>query len=204
MYWKEIEWVSQKWDKYGFVNETEIRIIAWVTLVLALTTFFLVMLKAQFIIALFMVWLIWIDFVLKIFIWPEFSIFGIIVRPFIKNKEKLWVWAVQKKFAWIIGFILSTFVIYCLLLLSWILESSNSEVLAIIEQIKVNIVNGSFIILPMNPAILACVLCIIFMFFEAVFGICVWCKIYRFLVSKNIMKEYEWQNCINWACETKK
>ena len=90
-----------------------------------------------------------------------------------------------------------------MLLLSWILESLNPQVLAIIEQIKVNIINNSFIVLPMNPAILACVLCIIFMFFESVFGICVWCKIYKFLVSKWVMKNYEWQNCINWSCKMK-
>ncbi len=203
MYWKENLGVSKKWDKYGFVNEVEIRITAWITLVLALTTFFLVMLRWEFYIALFVVWIIWIDFVLKIFIWPELSLFGIIVRPFIKNKKQILVWAVQKRFAWVIGFILSIFVIYCLLLLSWILESLNPQVLAIIEQIKVNIINNSFIVLPMNPAILACVLCIIFMFFESVFGICVWCKIYKFLVSKWVMKNYEWQNCINWSCKMK-
>jgi hypothetical protein len=40
MYWKKIEHLSNKWDKYGFVNETEIRIAAGLTLVLALATFF--------------------------------------------------------------------------------------------------------------------------------------------------------------------
>jgi len=155
-------------------------------------------------IALIVVWTIWVDFILKIFIWPEFSIFWNIVRPFIKNKEKFWVWAVQKKFAWIIGFILSTFVIYCLLLLSWIIECSNPQVLAVIQQVELNILNNLFIVLPMNPAILACVLCIIFMFLEAFFGICVWCKIYKTFVSKWVMKEYEWQKCVNWACEMKK
>jgi hypothetical protein len=56
----------------------------------------------------------------------------------------------------------------------------------------------------MNPAVLACVLCIIFMWFEAVVWYCVWCAMYKSLVSDWIMKEYEWQNCINWACEIKK
>jgi len=204
MYWKEVLGISQKWDKYGFVNETEIRITAWVTLLLALATFFLVMLKWEFNIALFVVWSIWIDFVLKIFIWPESSIFGSIVRPFIKNKEKLWVWSVQKRFAWSMWLILSTFVVFCLFILNWYLLSETPKIISIMQIISENIASNRLFVTPMNPAVLACVLCIIFMWFEAVVWFCVWCKIYKSLVSDWIMQEYKWQNCINWACEMKK
>jgi len=204
MYWNEVKYLSNKWDKYGFVNEIEIRIAAGLTLVLALSTFFLVMLKWEFKIWLATVWIIWLDFILKIFIWPNFSIFGSITRIFIRKKEKIWVGAVQKRFAWGIGLALSTFVIYCMMLLGWFIETTNPQVLNIIEQISINIANNKFIVLPMNPAILACVLCIVFMFLESVFWICVGCKIYKNLVEKWIMKEYKWQNCINWACEISK
>jgi len=201
MYWNKIKHLSNEWDKYGFVNELEIRIEAGLALILALSTFFIVMLKWDFKIWLAIVWIIWLDFVLKIFIWPNFSIFGNITRIFIRNKEKIWVWSVQKRFAWSIGLVLSTFVIYCMLLLGWFIETTNPQVLNIIEQINTNIVNNKFMVLPMNPAILACVLCIVFMFLESVFWICVGCKMYKNLVEKWIMKEYKWQNCINWACE---
>jgi len=204
MYWKKLKHLSKEWDKYGFVNETEIRIAAGLALILALSTFFIVILKWEFQIGLYVVWIIWLDFVLKVFIWPEFSIFWSIVRIFIRKKEKLWVWAVQKRFAWSIGLALSTFVIYCMMLLGWNIESTNPAVLSVIQQISSNIANNSFIILPMNPAILACILCIVFMWFEAVVWFCVWCKMYKNLVKKGIMKEHKWQNCVGWVCEIEK
>jgi hypothetical protein len=201
MYWRKIKWVSQKWDKYGFVNETEVRIATWIALVLGLISFSLVMLKWEFHITLFTVWAIWLDFILKIFIWPEFSIFWSIIRPFIKNKEKLWVWAVQKRFAWTIWLILSTFVMFCLLILGWYILWESPTIIWIIKTINLNIINNTLFVTPMNPAVLACVLCIIFMWFETVVWFCVWCAMYKSLVSYWIIKRYKWQNCINWACE---
>ena len=201
LYGKPVEWITISWDKYGFVDELEVRIAAWLSLIFALISFYFVMFRWNFDSAFFTIWIIWLDFVLKVFIWPDFSIFGRIVRPFIKAKEKIWVWAVQKRFAWSIGFVLATFVIFCMLLLSWYMWSTDPSVLAIMEQINANLSSNALIILPMNPAILACVLCIVFMFLEAVFGICVGCKMYKNLVKKWIMKKIPHQNCINWSCE---
>ena len=158
LYGQAIKWITKKWDKYGFVDETEIRITAWIALVFAIISFYLVMFKWNFDLAFFTVWIIWLDFALKVFIWPEFSIFWRITRLFIKKKEKIWVWAVQKRFAWSIGFALATFVIFCMLLLSWYIWSENPSVLAIMEQITTNLTNNALIIIPMNPAILVCIL----------------------------------------------
>ena len=201
LYGKPVEGITQKWDKYGFVDEVEIRFSAWLALVFAIISFYLVMFKWNFDLAFFTVWTIWLDFVLKVFIWPDFSIFWRIVRPFLKAKEKIWVWSVQKRFAWSIGFFLAIFVIFCMLLLSWYIESTNPSVLAIREQINANLASNALIVIPMNPAILACVLCMFFMFLESVFGICVGCKMYKNLVKKGIMKKIPNQNCVNWSCE---
>ena len=201
MYWERLEWISKEWDKYGFVNEVEIRLAAGLALIFAIISFYLVMFNWDFDTAFYTVWIISLDFILKFFIWPDYSIFWRIVRPFIKNKEKIWVWSVQKRFAWFIGVILSVFVIFCMLLLSWYMETTSPEVLYMIDQISNNIANNKLIVLPMNPAILACILCIIFMFLESVFWICVGCNMYKKLVKKWWMKKHEWQNCINWACE---
>ena len=201
MYWEKLKWITQKWDKYWFVNEVEIRYAAWLSLIFALFSFYLIMIKWNFDLAFFTIWTIFLDFVLKVFIDPKYSIFWMIVRPFIKNKPKLMVGAVQKRFAWSIGLILSLFVIYCMLLLSWNLETTNVEVLSKIELLNQNIINGKLFVIPMNPAIIACFLCIIFMFLESVFWICVGCKMYKNLVKKGIIKKIPNQNCMNWACE---
>lgn len=201
LYGQAVKWITQKWDKYGFVDETEIRFSAWLALVFALLSFYFVMFKWNFDIAFFTVWIIWLDFILKVFISPDYSIFWRIVRLFLKNKKKHMVWSVQKRFAWSIGFLLSTFVIYCMLLLSWYMPSTNPQVMYIIEMINTNIANNALIVIPKNPAILACILCIVFMFLESVFWICVGCKMYKNLVKMWIIKKVLHQNCVNWACE---
>jgi len=197
LYWRPVEWITQKWDKYWFVDETEIRIAAWIALVFALLSFYFVVLNWNFNLWFVTVWIILLDFVLKVFVWPDFSIFWRITRLFLKWKEKNMVWSFQKKFAWSIGVVLSTFVMFCMLILSWYTACSHPEVLSIIEIINNNIANNVLIVMPMNPAILACILCIIFMFLEAVFWICVGCKMYKILVKKWIMKKIPHQNCVN-------
>ena len=203
LYGQAVEGFTMEWDKYGFVDETEIRIAAWIALAFALLSFYFVVFNWNFNLGFVTVWIIWLDFVLKVFVWPDFSIFWRITRLFLKWKEKIMVWSVQKKFAWSIGVVLSTFVMFCMLILSWYTACSHPEVLSIIEMINNNVANNALIAMPMNPAILACALCIIFMFLESVFWICVGCKMYKFLVKKGVMKKVPHQNCVNWACEIK-
>lgn len=200
MYWTFVKNLSEKTDKYWFVNEHEIRIATWITLVLGLFSFFLVLFKANYQIPLFLVWLIWFDFVLKVFISPKLSIFWNIVKPFIKKRESLWVWAVQKRFAWSIWFILSSFVVFCLVMLWKYTGTSNPVLEQIWQTTSINIQNWSLVVVPMNPAIIACIICLVFMWLESVAWYCVWCSIYVWLVKKWLMKKYKWQNCANWVC----
>jgi|GEM_PF-2979517 len=61
----------------------------------------------------------------------------------------------------------------------------------ILEATRVNLANGALIAAPMNPAVIACLLCIVFMWSESVVGYCVGCHIYSWLVRKGWMKEYK-------------
>lgn len=205
MYWAPLPDISKKWDKYGFVNETEIHISTGITLVLGLLSLCLVLLKAEYSIPLIFVILMVIDFFLKVFLSPRLSIFGMIVRLFLKKWTEVWVGAVQKRFAWSIGIVLSALVLYCILLLGqYITPMEWSQMVAvtgILEATQNNIANGALIVTPMNPTIFACLLCIIFMWSESVVGYCVGCSIYSWLVKKWWMKEYKWQNCIDGKCE---
>lgn len=207
MYWTRVPHLSKEHDKYGFVNETEIRIATGITLVLGLFSLFLVLFKAEYTIPLILVSLMVADFVLKVFVSPRWSIFGSIVRIFLRKWDEVWVGAVQKRFAWSIGIFLSSFVIFCLLLLGGFIEPLSqfqaTMLSQIFEQTQTNIQNGAIIVAPMNPAIIACLLCIVFMWSESVVGYCVGCHIYSWLVKKWIMKEYKWQNCVNGICEVR-
>lgn len=201
MYWEFVEKLSDKKDKYGFINEHEIRVTTWLTLVLGLFSFFLVFFKANFHIPLLLVGTIWLDFVLKIFISPKISIYWNIAKLFIYKREPLWVGAVQKRFAWSIWLFLTTFVIYCLLILWKYIYSWAPQIELIIKTMQINIQEWKLIVTPMNPAIIACLICIVFMWLESVVGYCVWCSIYVWLVKKWWMKKYPNQNCVNWECE---
>ena len=201
MYWTFVQNISSKSDKYGFVNENEIRIATWIKLVLGLFAFFLVLFKAEYQISLVIIGLIWLDFVLQVFISPKMSIFGSIVRLCIKKREPLWVGSVQKRFAWAIGLVISSFVLFCILVLWKHIGTSNPALEQVWITTSMNIQNWSLIVVPMNPAILACLVCLVFMWFESVVGYCVWCSIYAWLVKKGVMKKHHWQNCINWQCD---
>ncbi|NRH21480.1 DUF4395 domain-containing protein [Candidatus Gracilibacteria bacterium] len=205
MYGTPLPDISKEGDKYGFVNETEIRISTGITLVLGLLSLCLVLLKAEYSIPLIFVSLMVTDFFLKVFISPKLSIFGMFVRLFLKKGTEVWVGAVQKRFAWSIGIVLSALVLYCILLLGQYITPMEgpqlTAVSGILEATRNNIANGALIVTPMNPTIFACLLCIIFMWSESIVGYCVGCSIYAWLVRKGWMKEYKGQNCLNGKCE---
>lgn len=207
MYGTFVPHLSTKNDKYGFVNETEIRIATGITLVLGLSSLFLVLFKARYDIPLVLVGLMVADFILKVFIDPRWSIFGSIVRLFLKKWSEIWVGAVQKRFAWSIGIVLSAFVLYCILLLGQYITPMEWPQMDAVTKIMIatqeNIKNSALIVAPMNPTIIACLLCIVFMWSESVVGYCVGCHIYAWLVKKWWMKKIQWQNCVNGVCELK-
>ncbi len=205
MYWTYIDWISKKWDKYWFVNETQVRIETWLALIFAIFSFISIVFLWYLTIPTYIIWALFFDFLYKVFVEPRSFVFWkiseIIVSKFWNNK-KVFVWAVQKRFAWFIGLILSFLAFYCILIISWTLYSKWIAVDVYLWFLEKSI--PAFMAVPFNPSIIACILCIVFMFLESVFWYCVWCQIYKKLVEKNILKEIKWQNCVNWACEIKK
>ena len=198
MYGTFIEHLGKKDDKYGFVNENEIRLSTGFALLFAFYSFISIVFFADFTFSIFTIATIWLDFILKTFISPSLSIFGNIAKLFVRNNT-YWVGAVQKRFAWSIGVVLSTFVLFCVLIISGTLNDMGILTDIYAEFLLFPIVAPMAI--PMNPAILACVLCIIFMTLESVFGYCVGCKMYEFLVRKNIMKSIPGQICPGGVCK---
>lgn len=192
--------ISQPHDRYGFIDEREIRIATGITLILGMLSFFLVLFKWAYDIPLILTGIMFLDFLLRILISPHFSLFWSFVRMFLKKNDAIWVWTIQKRFAWTIGAILSGFTLYCIILLGGYTGYVNPDIQNIWNTTAQNIAHGSLVVVPMNPAIFACTLCIIFMWLESVVGYCVWCHIYRWLVKKWWTRRYEWQNCINGTC----
>lgn len=96
------------------------------------------------------------DFIIRVFISPRYSPSLILGRLIVRNQTPEYVGAEQKKFAWIIGVVLGTIIV-----------------------LSVNVFN-----LHTPVTGLICILCLVFLFSEAAFGICLGCKMYPLIFQK--------------------
>jgi len=110
-----------------------------------------------------------IDMLIRVFINPKFAPTLIIGRLIVRNQTPEYVGARQKKFAWKIGIVLATTMF-----------------------VLINIMNTFS---PITGII--CFVCLIFLFFESAFGICLGCKIYPWFFKDKV------QYCPGEVCEVK-
>lgn len=138
------------------LNEREIRAAAGLLFLLVFTSVMTVVLKEDFTLLKYAVSIFLTDILIRVFISPRYSPTLIIGRLIVRNQLPEYVGAQQKKFAWIIGVVLaSVFFVFSVVL------NSYSPITGII-----------------------CMICLIFLFFEAVFGICLGCKFYSMLYKE--------------------
>jgi hypothetical protein len=138
------------------LNEREIRAAAGILFLVIFTAFLLIMLKGDFVLAKYAVTLFFTDFVIRVFVSPRYSPALIIGRWIVRGQTPEYVGAKQKKIAWIFGVFLSL-----TMLVLMVFVNSYSPITGIV-----------------------CVCCMIFLFFESAFGICLACKFYA-LVYKD-------------------
>jgi hypothetical protein len=110
-----------------------------------------------------------IDFFIRVLINPRYSPTLIMARWMVNNQTAEYVGAPQKRFAWAIGLVLATFMMFL---------------------VVINDVRG-----PIN--MITCLVCLILLFFESAFGICVGCKLY------NLFNKKKAQLCPGNVCEIK-
>lgn len=151
------------------LNEREIRAAAGILFLMMFTTILIVVMKGNFVPLKYAVVVFLIDIVIRVFVSPKFSPTLIIGRLIIRNQTPEYVGAKQKKFAWIIGVILALTMFILL-----VVVNSYSPVTGII-----------------------CLICLIFLFFESAFGICIGCKFYSWIYKEKA------QYCPGEVCELK-
>jgi len=132
------------------MNEREIRAAAGILFLATFTSLMFILFKANFIPIKYVIVLFLTDFLIRVFINPRFSPTLIIGRLIVSNQTPEYVGAAQKKFAWIIGVVLSA-----TMFVFFIFVNAYSPITGI-----------------------TCLICLIFLFFESVFGICLGCKFY--------------------------
>ena len=127
----------------------------------------LILFKQDFILVKYSIVVFLTDFIIRVFISPRLSPTLIIGRLIVSRQVPEYVGAPQKKFAWTIGLALSGLMFFLMVILN-----------------SYSIITG-----------VSCFICLVFLFFESAFGICLGCWFYR-LFYKN-----EPLYCAGESCE---
>jgi hypothetical protein len=138
------------------LNEREARAGAGILFALAMISFMNSWLTHDFTFTKIFVTFFMLDFILRVLINPRYAPTLIMGRFFVANQTPEYVGASQKRFAWSIGLALSIVMFFIIV------------VFEIMTTIKIFI----------------CVLCLILLFSESSFGICLGCKIYPLFSKK--------------------
>lgn len=168
---KKIIGFGEKVEGYDILvlNERELRATAGILFLIMYTSIMIVIFENQYLMLKYAIFIFLTDFIIRVFVNPKFSPTLIIGRMIVKNQVPEYVGAQQKKFAWIIGVIISATMF-----------------------ILIGILNFDTFITT-----LLCYVCLIFLFFEAAFGICIGCKIYTLVYKEKA------QYCPGEVCDLK-
>jgi hypothetical protein len=149
------------------LNEREIRAAAGILFLATYTSLMFILFDGNFIPIKYVIPIFLLDLLIRVFINPRFSPTLIIGRLMVRNQTPEYVGAGQKRFAWSIGIVLSATMFYFFLI-----ENAYSPITVII-----------------------CMICLLFLFFEAAFGICLGCLVYPIFFKKKI------QHCPGEVCD---
>ncbi len=145
--------------KVPVLNEREIRAAAGIFFTLLLVSVTQIGKEMNFTMLKAMVIVFLLDFTIRVFVNPRFAPSMILGRLMVKNQTPEYVGAPQKKFSWIIGFIL-----------------------ALVMFVHLVVFNAYS---PITG--LSCMFCLVFLFFESAFGICLGCKFYHFFYKEKAL-----------------
>ena len=151
------------------LNEREIRASAGILFLFVFMSLMLVIFKQYFIMIKYVISFFLTDFLIRVFVNPKYSPTLILGRLIVRNQIPEYVGAQQKKFAWIIGVVLAAIMFIFL-----VIVNAYSPITGII-----------------------CLVCLVFLFFESAFGICLGCKFYSMFYKEKA------QYCPGEVCDIK-
>ena len=151
------------------LNEREIRASAGILFLAVFISLMLILFKNNFLPIKYVITLFFVDFIIRVFVNPKFSPTLIVGRLIVSRQVPEYVGAQQKKFAWIIGIVLSA-----TMFIFMVVANSYSPITGIV-----------------------CLICLVFLFFESAFGICLGCKFYSLFYKEKA------QHCPGEVCDAK-
>lgn len=164
--------------KYKVLDERIVRGSSGVMLLIAFIAFIYGFIIKQYIVLPYLTGFLALNFLIAILINPKYSPTVFISWLIVRKQSSLPIGAIQKKFAWSLGLGLTT----AIFILSLFLLSDESY---------------------FEPVCMLCLICILLLYLETVFGICVGCQIYHLAVRLKLIKPpKEKPNCMGDACAT--
>jgi len=151
------------------LNEREIRAAAGILFFFTFLSLMFILFKGDFLMIKYVITAFMVDFIIRVFINPRFAPMLIIGRWIVNRQNPEYVGAAQKKFSWVIGIILSVSMFVLMVIIN-----------------SYSIITG-----------LICLICLVFLFFESVFGICLGCLFY------NLVYKEKAQHCPGEICLVK-
>lgn len=137
------------------LNEREIRAAAGILFALMFAAIAAAALKGNFVLLKYAIAIFLPDMLIRVLVSPRYAPTLVLGRLIVRNQVPEYVGARQKKFAWVLGIALAS-----------------------VMFLLVNVLNT---VSPISGII--CLLCLVFLFCETAFGICIGCKLYA-LVSR--------------------
>jgi len=151
------------------INEREARAAAGILFALGILSLLNAVMLGHGIVTRYFVGFFTLDFVIRV-IQPRYSPSLLLGRVFVQNQTPEYVGATQKRFAWGLGLLLALPMFYTVTL--------------------------HFIPTPIK--VLVCILCLVLLFLESAFSICLGCKLYEYIFQKKA------SHCPGGVCEIKK
>jgi hypothetical protein len=149
------------------LNEREARAGAGILFLVAIVAFMNTWFNGDFAPTKLVVIGFFTDFLIRVFVNPKYAPSLVLGRIAVRNQQPEYVGAPQKRFAWLIGFVLAVCMMY----------------LVVFRNVR-------------GPAnLIICALCLLLLFFESAFGICIGCAIY------NLFNKEKAQLCPGAVCE---
>ena len=162
---------------YLVLNERAVRASAGIMLLLASIASINGFILKNYYVIPYIVGFLLINFLLGVFLNQKFVPTFMLGTWIVSKQKPIYMGAIQKKFAWSLGGLLSGIIF----VLSFKLLSDTSY---------------------FQPVCFLCVICILLMYFESVFGICVGCKLYSLARKLKLIKKPEYNpECMGGSCE---
>ena len=151
------------------LNEREIRASAGILFLATFLSLMFIVFDGNFVPIKYVISAFLLDFIIRVFVSTKYSPSLIIGRIIVSRQNPEYVGAAQKKFAWVIGVVLSL-----------------SMFVLMVVMNTYSIITG-----------LICMVCLIFLFFESAFGICLGCLFYGWFYKEKA------QYCPGEICDVK-